>query len=271
MKCSNVLKKIFFNKVFIMSFLIALIILGINYYVNNKDEIVEDKTLRKINKIRKKDRDIYNLYKFEKVSGTVKGIDVSSWQGDINFEKVKESGIDFIMIRCGFRNLTNADIVEDKKFKYNISEAIKYDIPVGVYFYSTARNELEAMEEASFVLNLIMDYKITYPVAYDFEMFDEKRTKGVSAERINKNAKAFLEYIEEHGYEGMMYSNLTAINDYWNISDFSEYELWFAHYVDKSSYEGEYGMWQYSDKGRVDGIVGNVDLNEAYFYYKESK
>ena len=197
-----------------------------------------------------------------------KGIDVSSWQGKIDWEKVKATGIDFVMIRCGFRNLTNDEIHVDKTFHYNIKEANRLNIPVGVYFYSTAINEKEALEEATFVLNLIKDYDIIYPVAYDFELFNDKRTKGISDRTINNNAVKFLDYIRAHGYNGMIYTNLNAINNHWNLNKFEGYRIWYAQYIDISTYEGKYDMWQYTDNGRVDGIIGGVDLNESYISYK---
>lgn len=224
-----------------------------------------------IDEIEDNDKDIYNQTNLVKIEKVVKGIDVSSFQGDINWEKVKNAGIEFVMIRCGYRNLTNDEIHEDSKFKYNISEANKYDIPVGVYFYSTARNEVEVLEEASFVLNLIKDYKITYPVAYDMELFNQKRTEGVSTYRINTNAIHFLDYINKHGYEGLLYTNLTALNTYWEIDNFLDYGIWFAQYGDEVTYDGTFGMWQYADNGVIDGITTRVDLNEAYFAYQEGE
>lgn len=218
--------------------------------------------------IRENDKDIYNKLEVELVYENVKGIDVSSWQGEIDWEKVKATGIDFVMIRCGFRNLTNEEILVDKTFHYNIKEANRLGIPVGVYFYSTAINELEALEEATFVLNLIKDYDITYPVVYDFELFNDKRTTGVSDRVINNNAIKFLDYIRAHGYTGMLYTNLHAINNHWDISKFEGYRIWFAQYIEEATYEGYYDMWQYSDRGKVDGIVGNVDLNEGYIAYR---
>lgn len=218
--------------------------------------------------IREKDKDIYNPLNIEFIEETVKGIDVSSWQGDIDWEKVKASGIDYVMIRCGFRNLTNDEIHVDKKFRYNISEANRLGIPVGVYFYSTAINEREALEEATFVLNLIKDYEVIYPVVYDFEMFNENRTEGISDRTINNNAVKFLDYIRAHGYNGMLYTNLSAINKHWDLKKFEGYGIWYAQYIDQATYEGKYEMWQYADNGVVDGIVGDVDLNESYISYK---
>ncbi len=224
-----------------------------------------------LEEIRDRDKDIYNKLDVALYEETVKGIDVSSWQGEIDWEKVKATGIDYVMIRCGFRNLTNDEIHVDKTFHYNIKEANRLGIPVGVYFYSTAINEKEALEEASFVLNLIKDYDVIYPVAYDFEMFNEKRTKNVSDRTINNNAIKFLDYIRAHGYNGMIYTNLSALNKHWNIEMFEGFRIWYAQYIDKSTYEGKYDMWQYTDNGRVDGIVGEVDLNESYIAYKVVK
>lgn len=218
--------------------------------------------------IREKDKKIYNNLDIKIVEKTVKGIDVSSWQGDIDWDKVKDSGIDYVMIRCGFRNLVNDEIHVDKLFYYNIKEANRVGIPVGVYFYSTAITEKEVLEEATFVLNLIKDYDVQYPVAYDFEMFNENRTVGLSDIVINDNAVKFLDYISAHGYIGMLYTNLSSLNKHWDLSKFEGYRVWYAQYIDKTTYEGSYDMWQYADNGRVDGIVGNVDLNESYYAYE---
>lgn len=217
--------------------------------------------------IKEKDRDAYNKYNAVKIEKETKGIDISSWQGDINWEKVKNSDIDFVMIRCGLRGLTSDNILEDSKFRYNIEQANKYDIPVGIYFFSTAINEIEVLEEASFVLNLIKDYKITYPVAYDFETFHKNRAEGVSDLKINKNALKFLDYIRGHGYYAILYGNQGTLNKNWNTSYLKDYDVWLAQYIDTATYDGKYSMWQYSDHGRVDGIAGYVDLDISYYDY----
>ena len=256
--------------VFILSFLILSFFLI--SFKESYSQRVENQEFNEIQnfllEIREKDEEIYNPLKTRIINKTVKGIDVSSWQGEIDWEKVKAAGVEFVMIRCGFRNLGTPEIVEDKTFKYNISEANRLDIPVGIYFYSTAMDSKEVYEEATFVLNLIKDYKITYPVVYDFETFGIKRTKDVSDKRINDNAVKFLDYFRAHGYEGMLYTNLTTLENRWDLEKFEGYKLWYAQYIDSATYEGHYDMWQYSDRGRVDGIVGNVDLNESYFAYE---
>ena len=216
--------------------------------------------------IKERDKNIHNKLKVREIKKDVVGIDVSSWQKEIDWEQVKEAGIEFAMIRCGYRNLTNDEILEDTRFEYNISEANRLGIPVGVYFYSTARDEKEVLEEATFVLNLIKDYDVTYPIVYDFELYNKKRMEGVSASRINDNAIRFLEYMDAHGYRGMIYSNLSYLDRVWDIEQFSEYKFWLAQY--DGTYEVEYDMLQHTDKGTVPGISVNVDLDKANFAYE---
>lgn len=259
--------------VFVLSLLIVSVLLSV--FQDGYSKRVKNEEFEEIQgyllEIREKDKDIYNELEVREIERTVKGIDVSSWQGEINWDKVKNAGIDFVMIRCGFRNLSNDEIHEDSRFAYNIKEANRVGIPVGVYFYSTAINEKEVLEEATFVLNLIKDYDVIYPVVYDFELFNQKRTKGVNIKRINDNAVKFLDYLRAHGYMGMLYTNLNAINNRWNLELFEGFKLWYAQYIDEVTYEGKYDMWQYTDRGRIDGIKGYVDLNESYLDYEVIK
>ncbi len=226
-----------------------------------------------LEEIREKDKDIYNKLNLKEVRKEVKGIDVSSWQKEIDWNKVALSGeVDFVYIRCGFRNLSNANINIDKKFKYNISEANRLGIPVGVYFYSTAMNEKEVLEEATFVLNLIKDYDVTYPIVYDFESFGSHRTKNVSYKRINDNGVKFLDYMRSHGYQGMLYANLHSLtNNQWDLSKYEGYKLWYAQYYKEVTYDGKYDMWQYTSDGKVDGIDTRVDMNIGYFAYEDGE
>lgn len=217
-------------------------------------------------KVKMKDLGINNSIKVKEITREGKGIDVSSWQREINWETVKKSNIDFVMIRCGYRNLTNSEIHVDPRFEYNIKEANRLGIPAGVYFYSTARDKKEAIEEATFVLHLIKDYKIVYPIAYDFELYNQKRMEGVNASTINDNALVFLEHITSHGYNGMIYSNLLYLNRVWDIEKFDDYKFWLAQYDGKL--ETEYDFIQYSDKGHIDGIETAVDLNKSKIVYE---
>ncbi len=221
-----------------------------------------------MNEIKEKDALVYNMYKVNEVNKTVKGIDVSSWQGKINWEKVKESGVDFVILRVGLRNIEDGEINEDYQFRYNASECNRLGIPIGVYFFSTARSEIEVLEEASFTLNIIKDYKITYPVAYDLESFGEGRLKRVSDDTINYNALVFLDYFKVHGYNGMLYSNKNDILDHWDLSRFGNYKIWYANYSGEL-YDGRIDMLQYDNEGRINGVYATVDNNEAYFAYEE--
>lgn len=244
---------------------------GVTYSIyKNKPTTKEfDEIQIQIDKIEKHDANIINTLEVEEISKTTRGIDVSGWQGNINWEKVKAAGIEFAMIRIGTRKLVSGEIVEDSYFEQNIKGANAADVPVGVYFYSTAKTELEVLEEASFVLNRIKDYKITYPIAYDLEAFGKNRLENVSDERVNYNALIFLNYFKSHGYQGMLYGNKTALTNHWNLNRFENYKIWFAHYIDETDYEGRYDMWQYTDAGEVDGIYGYLDLNIANFAYQE--
>ena len=260
----------------IVVFLLTAIIMtslgiGVTYSIyKNKPKTNDfDEIQFKIDKIEKHDANIINTLEVEEISKTTKGIDVSGWQGNIDWEKVKASGIEFAMIRIGTRKLVSGEIVEDSYFEQNIKGANAANLPVGVYFYSTAKTELEVLEEATFVLNKIKDYKITYPVAYDLEAFGENRLKDVSDERINYNALIFLNYFKSHGYQGMLYGNKTALTYHWDINRFEDYKIWFAHYIEETDYTGRYDMWQYTDAGEIDGIYSYLDLNIANFAYQE--
>lgn len=202
----------------------------------------------------------------KEASYTKAGIDVSQWQGVIDWGKVKASGIDFVMLRVGFRGNTVGKIYEDTYFERNIKGALENGVEVGIYFYSMAKNEAEALEEAAWVCERIKGYNITYPVAFDLEEFDRNRLEGVSNVQLNKNADAFLKYVDSKGYTPSLYSSKCELYDRWDIARFNYSEIWLAHWVEETDYTGRYGMWQYTDKGRVDGIGEYVDMNVAYFY-----
>ncbi len=206
-----------------------------------------------------------SLYEAE---GTSLGIDVSKWNGNIDWKTVANSGVEFAIIRCGYRGYGSGEILMDPSFEENISEAIKNGVKVGVYFYSAAINEAEAIEEARFTIEVIKKYKITYPVVYDMEEFDDDaRCAYLSKATYTNNALAFLNYIKSKGYTPMMYANITDYKDHFESSKFSNMKFWLAHYAEKTYYTGKYDMWQHTSKGSVPGIKGNVDMNIAYFKY----
>lgn len=204
--------------------------------------------------------------KFEN-DGQSAGIDVSAHQGKIDWAQVKASGIEFAMIRCGFRGYTAGSIYEDAYFRSNIKGAVNNGIMVGIYFYSVAMNEEEALQEAAWVVEAIKSYRITYPVVYDFEDFHRGRTNGISSAQATSNAITFLNYVASKGYTPMMYASKNDITSNFDKSRLSGYKFWLAHYTSETNYTGSYQMWQYTSKGSVPGISGGVDMNVAYFRY----
>lgn len=204
------------------------------------------------------------------------GIDVSRYQGTIDFAQVAASGIQFVMVRLGYRNTVTGEIEADVNAKYNLQEAVKNGMQVGGYFYSGAITEAEAVEEADWVADFVSRYPITYPIAYDFESYENysSRQSALSYDERNNIATAFLNQTYDNGYTPMFYSSRNALrgNYRWQTDLLqTKYKIWIAQYsgIDSGNpdYTGAYSMWQYTDKGQVPGIIGNVDLDIAYFGY----
>ena len=196
------------------------------------------------------------------------GIDVSTWNGKIDWKKVKEAGIKFAMIRIGFRGYESGQIMMDNTFYQNIQGALANNINVGIYFFTAAVSESEAREEAAWVADIIKNYDISYPIAYDIEIFgnrDDTRMKGLSDHQITNNTLAFCDYIRSKGYTPMIYSYYNALNTRLEVGRFGNNRVWLAHYADSTNYKGNYHMWQYTSSGSVPGINGRVDMNVSYF------
>ena len=214
--------------------------------------------------------------------GVAHGIDVSKWQGKIDWQKVAKSGINFAVIRVGFRG-EDGKIYPDENFDYNIQQAEKNGILVGVYFFSTAKTETEAKEEAAFTADKIKGYKISLPVVYDCEGYKntDSRMFTLSADERTQNALAFLQSIEKYGYKGMFYGSKNDLEDanIWNAKLLEkQYKIWVAQYSsptypqkENPDYDGKYDMWQYTNRGIVPGVDGNCDMVLSYSEYKESK
>lgn len=193
------------------------------------------------------------------------GIDVSKWNEEIDWKAVKDEGIEFAIIRCGYRGASSGALVIDPMYEKNIKGAIEAEIPVGVYFYTQAVNEVEAVEEASMVIRLIEDYDVDYPVFLDSESAGGKgRADGLDSEERTEIHKAFLETISAAGYETGIYASKNWLNDRVDMTQLSEYRTWLAEYTDVPTYDEYYHMWQYTSKGTVDGIDTHVDLNLCY-------
>lgn len=202
-------------------------------------------------------------------NGTVvshKGIDVSKHQGEIDWAQVAADGVEFAFIRVGNRGYGSGAIVEDPQFEANIVGATTNNIRVGVYFFSQAVTVEEAKEEAQFVLDRIAPYKLSCPVVLDVEKVadSEARMNKISKEERTANTIAFLETIEAAGYKVMLYHNMEMGTLMLDLTQLEEYEKWFAYYNKEIYYPYEFGVWQYSDEGRVNGIDGDVDLNISF-------
>lgn len=199
-------------------------------------------------------------------SNGVLGIDVSKWNGNIDWNAVKNSGVSYVIIRCGYRGSSQGSLIEDPKYKSNIQGATKAGLKVGVYFFTQAVNEIEAVEEASMVLSLIKGYKLSYPVFLDVES-SGGRADSISKETRTAVCKAFCQTIKNSGYAAGVYANKTWLNSYIDAGQLGAYRIWLAQYASQPSYAGRYDMWQYSSKGKVSGISGNVDMNLSYMGY----
>ena len=189
------------------------------------------------------------------------GIDVSKWQGDIDFKKVKNAGATFVMIRVGSQNGVKGDYVLDPYFKQNIENALKNDLKVGIYFYSYADSEKEATKQANWVIKQIKEYDIDLPVVFDFESFDILNDMELSIYGLNEIAHSFINTLEEKGYNGMLYGSKNYLISLWK---YHTNPVWLAHYTDNTNYEGKYFMWQMCNDGKIDGIEGYVDIDILY-------
>lgn len=197
-------------------------------------------------------------YEKYKTSDNKVGIDVSFWQGDINFQKVKDSGVEFAIIRIGSKNSQGYFL--DSKFKQNIEGFNKVGIPVGIYFYAYTKSAEEAREDAKWILENIKGYKIDLPIAYDWENWSNYNQYHLSLFNLRNNAKIFMDEISNAGYDAMLYGSRNYLNSIWLNQG---YPVWVAHYTEYTDYQNAM-FWQFSASGRVDGIYGAVDLNIMY-------
>ena len=189
------------------------------------------------------------------------GIDISKWQGDVDFNALKEAGVEFVIIRVGTSSGINGENLVDSKFEQNIKGANETGIPVGVYFYSYANSEDRAISDALWVLEQIKDYKVDLPIAFDWENWSFYNEFNLSFFGLSNMADSFVKTVRDAGYEGMLYSSKNYLEDIWFKGD---YPVWLAHYTTKTNYEGDYEFWQLCNNGRVAGINGDVDINIRY-------
>jgi GH25 family lysozyme M1 (1,4-beta-N-acetylmuramidase) len=201
-----------------------------------------------------------------------KGIDVSKWQGDIDWEKAKADGVEFVMIRAGYgqNNI-------DEKFKRNADECTRLGIPFGIYWFSYAYTVDMAVREAQYAVEAVKPYKLAYPIAFDFEYdsVDYATKKGVTISKTLASAmtRAFCEQVEAAGYIPMVYANLDYLSRYFDANIPNEYDVWLAQWPKTANLDNPPAqatcIWQYTSSGTVDGISGRVDMNAAYKAYGE--
>ncbi|MCR5674436.1 MAG: glycoside hydrolase family 25 protein [Lachnospiraceae bacterium] len=196
------------------------------------------------------------------VSGAL-GVDVSRFQGRINWDKVAADGVSFAFIRAGARGSSEGKLIEDAQFEANVKGALDAGLDVGVYFYTQAISEEEAIEEADYVIDVLAPFEITLPVVFDFEQSDsdDARTNEQSIEQNTANVLAFCNRVQEAGYQPMLYGNIKAFLMMLDMDQLEHIKKWYAFYDEMPYFPYEYSYWQYSDKGHVDGIEGNVDLD----------
>ena len=199
---------------------------------------------------------------------TVFGIDVSKWNKDIDWQKVKAAGVEFAIIRCGYRGSKTGALVEDPYFEKNIKGATDAGVRVGIYFFTQAVTPVEAVEEASMVLMLSKQHKISYPLFIDTEgAGGNGRADGLDKETRTAVCKAFCETIENAGYTAGVYASKSWLLNNLDTGQLSAYSTWLAQYSSQPTYEGEYDMWQYTSAGKIDGISTLVDYNVSYMDY----
>lgn len=195
-----------------------------------------------------------------KTENTKIGIDVSHWQGDINWEAVKDAGCEFAIIRIGYAPDEDGNLFIDSKYKENLKNAKAAGIDVGIYYFSYARTVDDAVDHAEQIIDMLDGEKLDYPIVFDWENWTKFKTYGLNTKILNNMAIEFSNLVTKHGYTSMNYSSAYYLKNLWEV----DMKTWLAHYTESSWYEGEYEMWQLTDTGIIDGIEGYVDINVHY-------
>ncbi len=202
--------------------------------------------------------DIVSKYKNE---DTEIGLDLSEWQGTVDFDKIKEAGVEFLILRVGGTKGIKGDYFLDGKFIENITKANELGIPVGIYFYSYANSKEKALKDAKWIYDQIKPYKVDLPIAFDWENWSFYNEFNLSFWSLTDMANSFLDYFKERGYEGVLYGSKNYLEQIWLDTD---YPIWLAHYAKSTSYKGNYHYWQLCNNGHIDGINADVDIDIRY-------
>ena len=204
-----------------------------------------------------------DIIKNYKSKNNMIGIDVSRWQGDIDFKKVKKAGAEFVIMRMAVSNGPDDEIGLDSKFKQNLKNAKKAGLKIGVYVYTSPATVKEVKKQAEFIVKELDGTKLDFPIAYDFENWEDVSKLKLNIHDLTNMMDEFYKIVNEEGYEVMLYSSKKYLESVWGVVD---YPVWLAHYVDQTSYQGEYIMWQMTNEGKIDGIDTDVDID---IYYKK--
>ncbi|MGN1090446.1 MAG: glycoside hydrolase family 25 protein [Huintestinicola sp.] len=218
-----------------------------------------------------KETDGKKAYYIDGEKVTKAGVDVSYHQGDIDWEAVKADGIDFAMLRVGYRGYETGNINIDDRFHEYAKGALDAGLDIGVYFYSQAITPDEARREAFAVLEELSEYDVKYPVVFDWEIVGDEnaRTNDISADTLNECAAAFCNTIARGGYIPMIYSVKRMALMKLDLSRIAGFDFWLAEYRDEPEFPYEFEMWQYASDGHVNGIEGEVDLNMSFVDYSK--
>lgn len=204
-------------------------------------------------------KDVLEKHKNE---NTEVGIDVSKWQRKIDFEKVKEDGASFVIMRIGVQKTLNGELEIDQYYYENMKNAKKAGLKVGVYLYSKATSQEEAIEHANWVIEKLNGTDLDLPIVFDWESWSIWNSLNLSLYDINLIADSYLNTVEANGYKGMLYGSKYYLQNIWKNDN--NYPVWLAHYTSKTDYKGEYFIWQICDTGKINGIEGAVDINILY-------
>lgn len=187
------------------------------------------------------------------------GIDVSAWQTNVDYNAVKEAGVEFVFMRMGY---CYSELVKDEYYDRNMEEATKAGLDVGVYFYCTDNTEEKVREHAKWMVEQLGGRKLAFPIVFDWEEFGRFQRYGMNSHDLNEFFEAFCDEVGKAGYTGMLYSSRNFLLNFW--TNRGNHPVWLAHYVDETNYEGDFAIWQQSAYGRIAGIEGDVDLNIQY-------
>lgn len=199
------------------------------------------------------------------------GVDLSKYNGEVDFVALKEAGVEFVMLRLGSRGYGSGQIMLDENFEENMKKATDAGLEIGVYFFSQAITAEEAVEESNFIIQTLANYKITYPVAFDMEYVenDKARIEALSRDEKTAVAKAFLQNTKVAGYQPLIYGTKEWLIKQIDLTKLTEYDIWLSQQKDMPDYPYKFQMWQYSLEGEISGVNGDVGLNISFVDYSE--